>query len=733
MHYNEGSKRVPKVSLEVNSTFIATQKTFDKYLKEMMTLNYWCFDVETTGLDFLTDKVILLQIGTKDRQFVIDTREVNIKVLADKLEDEKFVKIGQNLLFEYLMMRGNYGISCEGLKCTFLAEKVLTCGVQDFGFSMEEMASKYLHLELDKDMQKSFINHVGPFSRAQKEYAAKDIIVPDHLIKAQMKLLNYYGLVQTWKIECDVLPAFGDAQFIGQELDTKAWLKNRDDELAASIIAKEDFLKEAGKFSKDSNLFGEPAVNPNSSAQVLTLFKQLFDEKDLINKKGTASTDAEVLDKLKVKYDNPPIVSILSKIRTHDKYASTYGEPYVKAIHPKTGRVHPRINQLDTETGRPTGKKPNMLNIPAESRYRTPWIAGEGKVTLTDDFGACELRIMASMSEDPVMCKGFNEGLDYHTYTASQFIADNEEYLREYIPHPKGEDGKGKMGDFILDANGNKQPNPHRGQLVSYDRVLKIHRDVAKTINFGLAYGMGAATLAAKLNIPIELAREYIKKFNDTFKVLVAWLKSNQELALKLRTCSYQELERAKSEGRKPVPDLAYSETFLGRKRFFKLPETPNEVRFADKYERRTIGYDEDNKPIYRWEARGLPSLKYDPANQWDENLPRRIKKYYIRKAMIQREGGNSPIQGGNADITKISMYLYRKWIKEQEKTRNNGEYLAHIKLQVYDELVVDCVDWFKDEAAEALDRIMREAGAYVIKNVPVETDCVIADSWVKG
>ena len=724
---------IPSIDIKPKYEFICTQESFEEHLSSMMNMNYWVFDVETTGKDPHTDKIILLQIGNKHQQFLIDTRVVGIEPLFKKFEDPNFYKIGQFLMFEYLMMKGNYGIDCDGLKCTFLAEKVLTCGIQQFGFSMEEQAQKYLGIQIDKDMQKSFINHEGPFSVSQKRYAALDVVYPDYIMSAQQQMLDLYGLTQTWRIECEAIPAFGDMEFIGQHLDTEAWLINRETEIKAGTEAKHAFLEEAAKFTKDVGLFGDPAVNPNSSAQVLNLFKNIFDPKDLINKKGTPSTDSEVLEKLQRKYDNPPIVSILSKIRTHDKYASTYGEPYVRALHPKTGKLHPKIAQLDTETGRPAGKKPNMLNIPAESRYRTPWIAGKGRKTLTDDFGACELRIMASMSGDPVMCKGFNDGLDYHTYTASQFIADNEPFLREFIPHPKGEDGKGKLGDYILDENGEKIKNPNFGVLVPYDKVLKEHRDVAKTINFGLAYGMGAQTLADRLNISLELSREYIKKFNTTFKVLVGWLRKNQELALELRACSFQELARAKSEGREPVPDLGFSETHLGRKRFFLIPEEPPMVKMASSFSRIEVGREPDGKPIYNWESPEGKRLPYNPGDPWDPKLPLKIKKYYTRIAMIKREGGNSPIQGGNADITKIAMTLYRRWIKEQERTRNNGEYLAHIKLQVYDELVVDCVEWFAEEAAQALDRIMRQAGAFVIVKVPVETDCVIAGSWVKG
>jgi len=326
------------------------------------------------------------------------------------------------------------------------------------------------------------------------------------------------------------------------------------------------------------------------------------------------------------------------------------------------------MNQLGTFTGRPAGRRPNMLNIPAEARYRTPWIAGSGRKMITVDYGACELRIMASMSKDPVMCKGFNDGLDYHTYTAAEFIKEGS-------------------------------------KPVAYADVTKAQRKVAKVINFGLAYGMKSGKLADTINIIKELAKEYINSFENKFKRLVAWLKENQDGTI----------------------TKAYSETHLGRRRYFFIPVTPWEVENADKF---VPTYGSEGELTYQY---GGKSLAYDPGNPWDKNLPDNIRDYHMKISQIKREGGNFPVQGGNADITKIAMYEIRKYIKELESKENKGNYLAHIALQVYDEIVVDCPEQYADHLAKKVEEIMVKAGEEVITEVPVVTDCIIADSWVKG
>jgi DNA polymerase-1 len=225
---------------------------------------------------------------------------------------------------------------------------------------------------------------------------------------------------------------------------------------------------------------------------------------------------------------------------------------------------------------------------------------------------------------------------------------------------------------------------------------------------------MGAGKLAHTLKISRALAKEYIEKFNSTFKVLVAWLRKNQDLAL----------------------ERGYAKTYLGRKRYFKVPQKPAILSCAHLYQERIIGWKKTeegkNRPIKEYYADGLATINFNPLDPWDENLPKPLKDYYSRIAGIKREGGNSPIQGGNADLTKIAMYKLRKWIRDYEKKHNNGEYLAHVCLQVYDEILVDCPEEMAEILRPVMDRIMKEAGEEVIKLVPVETACAVADFWLK-
>lgn len=654
--------------MESNHVYIEDQRGLHKELDEILSLKYWVFDTETTGLDQHTDKVTLLQIGDKTKQFVINPIHVNIGELTPKLEDERFRKWGHNLLFDYKMMKRSFGITMEGLRDTMIAERLLTAGLNNYNYSLEKTCLKRLNIQIDKEMQTSFIGHRGVFSEKQIEYAALDCVYPDMLRTVFYEMLKKEKMLRTFDIECNSIQAFGDIEYCGMLLDKDLWEANLRQAVGLRDASKEILMQEVAQHVP-VDLFGNPDFNPKSSKQVLELFSKLFpDEMVDMNKK--ASAKSEVLEALVAKHENNILPKVLLEYRKHEKNVTTYGYSYINAINPKTGRVHPRIDQLGTDTGRPTGRKPNMLNLPKDQKYRTPWIAGPGRKMITVDYGACELRILASHSGDPVMCKGFNAGVDYHNYTASEFMTD-------------------KSGNTIV-----------------YDKITKPMRTVAKIINFGITYGMGLTKFAYTVSLHIDKARVYFKAFKETFNVAMSYLDKIKASALKPRD-GY----------------LGYSTTFLGRRRYFRIPRTPGILykNFAQ------VGSGEETL----WTCKG-ETLKYNPKDPWDENLPEPLQRYYGTVAAIKRSGGNAVIQGGNADITKIAMHLVRRKIREYEKQYHGGKYVAHIALQVYDELVVDCPEDKVDYFLSIVREQMILAGEQVITKVPVEVDSAVSDHWVK-
>ena len=253
-------------------------------------------------------------------------------------------------------------------------------------------------------------------------------------------------------------------------------------------------------------LAGHP-FNLNSRDQ---LERVLFDELGLpaigkTEKTGKRSTSAAVLEALREAH---PIVAKILEYRELTKLKSTYIDPLPGLVHPKTGRLHTRFNQTATATGRLSSSDPNLQNIPVRTplgqRIRRAFVAEEGWLLVALDYSQIELRVLAHLSGDENLIRVFKEGQDIHTETASWMFA------------------------------------------VPKEAVDPLMRRAAKTVNFGVLYGMSAHRLSQELSIPYEEAAAFIERYFQTFPKVRAWI------------------ERTLEEGR----TRGYVETLFGRRRY---------------------------------------------------------------------------------------------------------------------------------------------------------------------
>ncbi len=186
---------------------------------------------------------------------------------------------------------------------------------------------------------------------------------------------------------------------------------------------------------------------------------------------GQPSTSQETLERLA---PGAPVVQSILQFRKLEKMRSTYLDPLPRLMDAHD-RIHTTFNQEATATGRLSSSNPNLQNIPVRGplgkRMRACFVAGPGNVLVSADYSQIELRILAHMSQDPTLLDAFRKGEDIHARTAS----------------------------LIFD--------------MPQDRVLPDQRRMAKTINFGLIYGMGATKLAQELKIPTTEAREFIDRY----------------------------------------------------------------------------------------------------------------------------------------------------------------------------------------------------------------------------
>ncbi len=305
-----------------------------------------------------------------------------------------------------------------------------------------------------------------------------------------------------------------DMEATGISLDVNV-LQDLSEQLARQITALETRVRD---------IADNPLLNLNSRDQLAEL---LFDKLGLqAGKKtttGKRSTAVGVLEQLKDKHE---VVGIILEYRELAKLKSTYLDPLPKLINPKTGRIHTTFSQTTAVTGRLASINPNLQNIPIRTeigrQIRRGFVAKEGYELLVADYSQIELRILAHISEEAALIEAFKQGEDIHTRTAAQL--------------------------YGLDINS-----------VSPDM-----RRLAKTINFGVLYGMSAHRLSREFEIPFGEASGFIKNYFSGYSQVKNYIDST--------------LEAARQQG--------FVETLLGRRRF--IPDINHKNRNLREYAERT-------------------------------------------------------------------------------------------------------------------------------------------------
>ncbi len=270
-----------------------------------------------------------------------------------------------------------------------------------------------------------------------------------------------------YQIEMPLLPTIAKMESNGILIDKKVLEKT------------EKELKEALKISQDelSKIIGKD-INPNSPKQLLDYFKNTLNLK--IN-----STSAEAIEKAEEK-NNLPVFGALVLYREIFKLKTTYVDAFKKLIA-SDGRIHPTFLQLGAATGRLSCQNPNLQNIPQESQWsqkiRSIFVAPSGKELVSFDYSQIELRVLASLTGDKQMIETFKSGGDIHTTTAEKIFG------------------------------------------VSKEQVTKQMRRLAKTLNFGMVYGMGPRAFAQGAKISLKEAQDFIKKYFEQFPSIKEWEK----------------------------------------------------------------------------------------------------------------------------------------------------------------------------------------------------------------
>jgi DNA polymerase-1 len=499
-------------------TLIDTYEAARALARSLDGLSEIAFDTETTGLDALEAEMVGFSLSWEAHTayYVALPSERSeaqtwLELFRPHFERSDATWIGHNLKFD-LQILANYGIMLVGtLRDTMLAHYLIE---PDQRHGMDALAQNYLgYTPISID---SLIGAKGKNQKSMRdlpaaevaEYAAEDADVTWRLHEAFKPKLAEAGLERVLHdLEAPLIPVLAGMERAGMAIDLDG-LARYSAELAIDSARLESEVRELA--GVDFNL-----GSPKQLGEVL--FDRLkLDPKAKKTKTGQYATGEEVLENFRKAH---PIVDKLLEWRQVGKLKSTYVDALPELVNPRTGRIHTTFNQAVAATGRLSSTNPNMQNIPVRSergqRVRDLFVAGgPDRVLLSADYSQIELRVIASMSGDAGMIEAFLSGEDIHVATAAKVFG------------------------------------------LPLSEVSREQRSQAKTVNFGIIYGVSAFGLSQQTNLSRSEAKEVIEQYFATYPGIKKYIDD--------------QVAAARTNG--------YVETLLGRRRYLRDIDSRNQA-----------------------------------------------------------------------------------------------------------------------------------------------------------
>lgn len=489
-------------------------------------------DTETQGFSPFLKKLLLLQLGNRDFQVVIDCTTVDVALYKEYLESDRLF-LGWNLKFDVKFLF-YHDIVPKNLYDGFLAEKMRWLGYPSgiHSLSLKSAGENYLGIELDKSVRGEII--------WRKEltdeiiiYSANDVKYLEDIMNKQLEILLPRGQKLALEVENKAILPTAYFEFCGVNLDVKRWKAKMAKDQEALDKAKERldnfvvdmYKKDKGlsKFIKivEPDLFGfvkaGPAcdVNWNSSKQVIPFLESLgfkLETRDKATGGIKKSVDATIIEGQKNVH---PIAEVYLEFKAAQKVTSTYGQNFLDLINPVTGRLHTSFNQIGTDTHRyssgggedkeviPGKKVPlvNLQNLPADAETRACFCAEKGNKWISADYSGEESVILANIAKDTAMIDLFTNGCgDLHSLVA-------------------------------------KMVYPEELHDIPVEDVKKLRPDLrkkAKAPEFTFAYGGDANTLISRDHIPEEEARQIEANYRKGFKGVAAYQAYQRKIVMQL-------------------------------------------------------------------------------------------------------------------------------------------------------------------------------------------------------
>ncbi len=485
-----------------NYVLVDTATKAKELLAQLAEQTEFAFDTETTSLDPLQCELVGFSISWKSGTGYYIVANL-VEEFKEVLENPNIQKVGHNIKFDIKVLQATSKIYVAGkMYDTMLASYVLNPGTRGHGLdtlALVEFGYQMMPYEelVGKGKKVVLITEV-PLDKLAF-YAAEDADYTWRLYEEMRPRVVEAKLDTVLQMELDIIPVLVDMETAGITVNVK-YLKTMSEVLKKDIHALEKKIyKQAGA---EFNI-----ASPLQLKEIL--FEKLKITSEGIKKTKTGiSTAASELEKMRGLH---PIIDLISDYREVTKLQSTYVEALPRLVNPVTKRIHTNYNQTIAATGRLSSTDPNLQNIPIRTelgrKIRKAFVAPKGKVLLSLDYSQVELRIVAHMVNDKKFIEAFKAGADIHARTAAEI------------------------------------------QGVDESKVTKEMRRAAKSVNFGILYGMGTYGLARDAGMSYEEAKKYLEVYFKNHPAIKDYIESTKEMVRK----------------------TGYAESLFGRKRF--LPD----------------------------------------------------------------------------------------------------------------------------------------------------------------
>lgn len=702
------------------------------------------WDTETTGLDAHIDKDLMWQFGNIEGtvQIIVDCSTIDIRAYKKKMESTFL--IGANLAFDckfafkhdiipravydcitmeqliYLgfpnfMIGANEAIInkyCEAVDSnpnwanlnskqkTAYIEQVAP-EVADFiahhsGVSLKAICYRYLGEEMDKTIRGEIIWRGIDDSTAL--YGAGDVKPLYKIMCMQLEILKQRAMIKAAKIECNFVPVKAYFEWCGVHMNEILWKQKmqQDEQKRDTALQKlNDFVVKFGdkRFFK-VNLEGDLwtgydttpkcTINWNSTAQIIPFLTALGFNCKGIDKKTKEEKDSIDASVLKPQRDiNPEFYDTYLAYSEANKVCTTYGQNYLNAINPLTGRVHTTFRALGTDTGRlacgsqqqnislaklkglPCSSKtapkdtklkcayPQLQNLPADELTRACFCAENGNVWISRDYKGEESVLMADFSQDKAMLNVFLKGEDMHSTVAYMLYVDDI---------------------------------PRDTPIKDIKKLYKHLRQEAKGPEFCFAYAGNDSTLVQQYGMTPERAKSIYDNYMKGFPGIAKFQSTQKKFVV--------------NNGYILISPVTGHKSYWWDWKYWKKVQKSFDSKFWEEY-----------KAYHKGTG---------------DNIAKKVSTHFKAKTKYEKNACNSPLQGSGAIIFKIFCKMLFDWVVDKG-------YFNIVKfcIPVHDELNIECPKELQEVADAKLGEVMKEAAKPFLKTLVLDSDSEVSDHWV--